>query len=294
MSDALLEVRNLSKTFATKGSLFGRLRRVVGVEDVSFAIGRGRILGLVGESGSGKSTLARLLVRLIEADRGEILFDGVDIRALTPLSLRRMRRRFQIVAQDPGSSFDPRVSVGAVIKQSIRLHRLRSEVHIADRMAELLELVGLSPQLATRYAHQLSGGQLQRLAIARALSVEPELIVLDEVVSALDVLAQTQILGLIADLRRRLGVGFVFISHDLAVVHEIATEIGVLLSGRLVELGSTAEVVDRPKHAYTRKLLAAAQHVRVPAELLRGRMALLFENREVEGEADRGAEIRNP
>ena len=163
MSDALLEVRKLSKTFATKGSWFGRPRRVVGVEDVSFAIRRGRILGLVGESGWGKSTLARLLVRLIEADRGEILFDGVDLRALTPLSLRRMRRRFQIVSQDPGSSFDPRVSVGTAIEQSIRLHRLRSEVHVADRMAELLEWVGLSPQLATRYSHQLSGGQLQRL-----------------------------------------------------------------------------------------------------------------------------------
>jgi peptide/nickel transport system ATP-binding protein len=135
---------------------------------------------------------------------------------------------------------------------------------------------------------------IDRLAIARALSVEPELIVLDEVVSALDVLAQTQILGLIADLRRRLGVSFVFISHDLAVVHEIATEIGVLLSGRLVELGSTPEVVDCPKHAYTQKLLAAAPHMRAPAELRRGRMAPMLENREVEGEADRGAGIRNP
>ena len=253
----LLTVENLSKAYASSGGLFGSARVARVVSGVSFSLARGDVFALVGESGSGKTTIGRMLLRLIEADEGVIRFDGIDVRALDPSGLRRLRRRMQIIFQDPFGSLDPRVRIGQAIAEPIRLHRLRPARQVLDRVAELLDLVGLNAGHAQRYPHEFSGGQRQRVAIARALAVEPELIVCDEPVSALDLSIQAQVLNLLADLRARLGVSYVFISHDIAVVRHLATHIGVLYAGRLVETGPCETVLADPRHPYTRMLLAA-------------------------------------
>ena len=254
---ALLTVENLSKSYTGSGGMFSAARTARVVSDVSFSLERGDVFALVGESGSGKTTIGRMLLRLIEADAGRVTFDGIDIRALDANGLRRLRRRIQIIFQDPFGSLDPRVRIGRAIAEPIRLHRLRPEGQIRNRVVELLELVGLNASHATRYPHEFSGGQRQRVAIARALAVEPELIVCDEPVSALDLSIQAQVLNLLGDLRARLGVSYVFISHDMAVVRHLATQIGVLYAGRMVETGPCETVLGDPRHPYTRMLLAA-------------------------------------
>jgi oligopeptide/dipeptide ABC transporter ATP-binding protein len=254
---ALLAVEGLSKTFVSSDGLFGRSKSARVVTDVSFSLQRGDVFALVGESGSGKTTIGRVLLRLIEPDAGSICFDGIDVRALAPAALRGLRRRVQIIFQDPFGSLDPRVRIGAAIAEPIMLHRLRPPHQVAHRVAELLSLVGLDAGHAQRYPHEFSGGQRQRVAIARALAVEPELIVCDEPVSALDLSIQAQVVNLLSELRTKLGVSYVFISHDMAVVRHLATHVGVLYAGRLVETGPSGTIFANPRHPYTRMLLAA-------------------------------------
>jgi oligopeptide/dipeptide ABC transporter ATP-binding protein len=254
---ALLTVEHLSKSFVSSAGLFGRAKSARVVSDVSFSLQRGDVFALVGESGSGKTTIGRMLLRLIEPDAGSIAFDGIDVRALEPAALRRLRRRIQIIFQDPFGSLDPRLRIDAAIAEPIVLHRLRPPHQVAERVAELLSLVGLDANHAKRYPHEFSGGQRQRIAIARALAVEPELIVCDEPVSALDLSIQAQVVNLLSELRARLGVSYVFISHDMAVVRHLATHVGVLYAGRLVETGPSETVFADPRHPYTRMLLAA-------------------------------------
>jgi oligopeptide/dipeptide ABC transporter ATP-binding protein len=254
---ALLTVDNISKTFSSRDGLFGPKKSARVVTDVSFSLQQGDVFALVGESGSGKTTIGRMLLRLIEPDAGNITFDGIDVRALEPAALRRLRRRIQIIFQDPFGSLDPRVRIGAAIAEPILLHGLREPHQVAGRVAELLSLVGLDASHAQRYPHEFSGGQRQRVAIARALAVEPELIVCDEPVSALDLSIQAQVVNLLGELRAKLGVSYVFISHDMAVVRHLATHVGVLYAGCLVESGPSETVFDDPRHPYTRMLLAA-------------------------------------
>jgi oligopeptide/dipeptide ABC transporter ATP-binding protein len=254
---ALLKVENISKTYSSSGGLFGASKSARVVTDVSFSLQRGDVFALVGESGSGKTTIGRMLLRLIEPDAGNIAFDGIDVRALEPAALRRLRRRIQIIFQDPFGSLDPRVRIGAAIAEPIVLHGLRPRHQVAGRVAELLSLVGLDASHAQRYPHEFSGGQRQRVAIARALAVEPELIVCDEPVSALDLSIQAQVVNLLGELRAKLGVSYVFISHDMAVVRHLATHVGVLYAGRLVESGPSETIFADPRHPYTRMLLAA-------------------------------------
>jgi oligopeptide/dipeptide ABC transporter ATP-binding protein len=264
----LLEVRGLSKTYSTSGGMFARARKAHVVHEVGFMLDRGQTFALVGESGSGKTTIGRMLLRLVEADAGSVVFDGTDLLALPSDELRAMRRRIQIIFQDPVGSLDPRVRIGEAIAQPIRLHRLRPAAEIGGRVAELMSLVGLDPAHASRFPHEFSGGQRQRIAIARAIAVEPELIVCDEPVSALDLSIQAQVVNLLADLRDRLGLAYVFISHDMAVVRHLATDIGVLYAGRLVEVGPAEKVFSDPRHPYTRMLLAATPSP-VPGSRLR-------------------------
>ena len=253
----LLDVHGLSKAYASSGGLFARARSAQVVKEVGFTLDRGQTFALVGESGSGKTTIGRMLLRLVEPDAGSIVFDGTDLVTLPPAALRDLRRRMQIIFQDPVGSLDPRVRIGEAIAQPIRLHRLRPADAVDARVAELMSLVGLDPAQAGRYPHEFSGGQRQRIAIARALAVEPDLIVCDEPVSALDLSIQAQVVNLLADLRDRLGLAYVFISHDMAVVRHLATTVGVLYAGRLVEVGPAETVFADPRHPYTRMLLAA-------------------------------------
>ena len=227
------------------------------VQDVSFMLERGRTLGLVGESGSGKTTLARAILRLIPASQEEIRIDGVDIARAPEEALRGVRRRMQIVFQDPFSSLNPRRTVGQALAEPIRFHRLRPAAGVDARVAELLEQVGLSPDHVARYPHEFSGGQRQRIGIARALAVEPSLLICDEAVSALDVSVQAQILNLLQDLQARLELAYLFIAHNLAVVQQFCDQVAVLYRGRIVELAPTADLYARPGHPYTRDLLAA-------------------------------------
>jgi oligopeptide transport system ATP-binding protein len=220
----------------------------------------GEILGIAGGSGSGKTTLARCLVRLVEPDSGQILVDGVDIRVHKGAELRALRRRIQIVFQDPHASLNPRMTVGAAIHEAGRVHQRPGSDNEVAFVARLLELVQLSDRLANRKPHELSGGQCQRVSIARALAVDPELLVADEAVSALDVSVQAQLLNLFLDLREELGLTILFISHQLAVIAEIADRIAVMQRGRIVETGPTADVFSNPKDKYTQALLRAHPH----------------------------------
>ena len=254
---ALLTVDNLSKTYVSGSHFFTKKKSARVVSDVSFSLARGDVFALVGESGSGKTTIGRMLLRLIEPDAGRITFDGIDVRALDPAALRHLRRRIQIIFQDPFGSLDPRVRIGTAIAEPITLHGLRQPGDVSQRVAELLALVGLDSSHATRYPHEFSGGQRQRIAIARALAVEPDLIVCDEPLSALDLSIQAQVVNLLGELRTTLGVSYVFISHDMAVVRHIATHLGVLYAGKLVETGPAETVFADPRHPYTRMLLAA-------------------------------------
>jgi oligopeptide/dipeptide ABC transporter ATP-binding protein len=253
----LLEVRGLTKHFPVRAGVFGRVSgQIRAVDDVSFHVARGETLGLVGESGSGKTTTGRTILRLIEPTAGEVLFDGEDIFAMHRDQLRAFRRRAQIVFQDPYGSLDPRMTVGDTLREVLHVHRLARGRESA-RIADVLERVGLSPDHAARYPHEFSGGQRQRIGIARALTVEPDFIVCDEPVSALDVSVQAQVLNLLRDLQRELGLAYLFIAHDLGVIEYMSDRIAVMYLGRIVEIGGARDVIRDPRHPYTQALLAA-------------------------------------
>jgi peptide/nickel transport system ATP-binding protein/oligopeptide transport system ATP-binding protein len=257
--NALLEVRGLIKHFAVSQGAFGRLvGHVRAVDGIDFDLGEGETLAIVGESGCGKSTVGRLVLRLIEPTAGRLLFEGDDLLKLDESQLRARRQRMQVIFQDPYGSLNPRMTVGRMLAEPLMLHRLvGNEAQRRARVAELLELVGLRPDHARRYPHEFSGGQRQRLAIARALAVEPRLIVADEPVSALDVSIQAQVINLMKSLQQRFGLAYIFISHDLAVVKHIADRIAVMYLGKIVETATTEELFRRPRHPYTRALLSA-------------------------------------
>ena len=257
--ETVLEVEGLSTRFPVRGGMLGRLRgRVHAVEDVSFSLRAGETLALVGESGCGKSTTGRSILRLIEPAAGTIRFEGRDLTAADPASLREARRRIQMIFQDPYGSLNPRKSVGAAIREPMIVHGLRRGAEADAEVDRLLGLVGLRPEHALRFPHEFSGGQRQRLCIARCLAVEPRLIVADESVSALDVSIQAQVLNLLLDLQRELGLAYLFISHDIAVVERVAHRIAVMLLGEIVEIGPRRAVLENPRHSYTRKLIEAA------------------------------------
>jgi peptide/nickel transport system ATP-binding protein len=253
----LLSVRGLVKYYHSAG-LFGRTAPPVrAVDGVSFDVGQGETLALVGESGCGKSSVGRTILRLQEPTGGKAFFDGVDVFSLDRTKLRELRRRMQIIFQDPYSSLNPRMTVGAAIAEGIEIHRLAPKPEIPGRVAALLQEVGLDPAYARRYPHEFSGGQRQRIGIARALAVQPSFIVCDEPVSALDVSVQAQVLNLLADLQQQRRLSYLFIAHDLAVVRQIAHRVAVMYLGRIVEEGSTEQILTNPRHPYTVALLSA-------------------------------------
>jgi len=257
--EVILEVKNLRKYFPiTKGFIFQRqVGAVKAVDDVSFFIRKGETLGLVGESGCGKTTTGRVILRLMEATAGEATFEGRNIFTLSKEDLRRMRRNMQIIFQDPYSSLNPRMTVGDIIGEPLEIHNLARGKEKVRRVQELLEVVGLSPYHANRYPHEFSGGQRQRIGIARALAVNPKLIICDEPVSALDVSIQAQVLNLLQELQREFGLTYLFIAHDLSVVKHISDRIAVMYLGRIVEVAPTLELFSNPQHPYTEALLSA-------------------------------------
>ena len=256
VAEPLLEVRNLVKHYEG-GGMFRKGPAIRAVDGISFTVGRGETLALVGESGCGKSTVGRTILRLMEPTAGEAIFEGREIFKLEREELRTTRRRMQIVFQDPYSSLNPRMTVGDSIAEGIDIHGLAPKREIPARVAALLDEVGLDREYASRYPHEFSGGQRQRIGIARALAVEPAFLVCDEPVSALDVSVQAQVLNLLMDLQGRRGLSYLFIAHDLAVVRQIAHRVAVMYLGRIVESGSTDEVLSRPRHPYTQALLSA-------------------------------------
>ncbi len=253
MEPELLKAQHVTKYFPLKS---GR-GKVHAVDDVSFSLQKGETLGVVGESGCGKSTLARVLLRLIEPTSGKIYLDGVDLSTLTPRSLRAKRKEMQIVFQDAYASLDSRQKIGNIITEPLVVHRIGNKKTRRDKVVELLNMVGLEPEAATRYPHEFSGGQRQRIGIARAISLEPKLIVADEPVSALDVSIQSQVLNLLVDLRKQLDLSYIFISHDLAVVEHICDTIAVMYLGEIVEMTDSETLFARPKHPYTQALMSA-------------------------------------
>lgn len=255
---SLVEIRNLIKYFPVDRGIFAPKMKVHALQGVSFSIERGETLGLVGESGCGKSTLGRLLLRLIEPTSGEILFDGKDLTLLSFSQMKALRRRMQIIFQDPYSSLNPRLTVGAMLEEPLVIHRLFTRgAGRGRRIRQLLDLVGLSEQAVHRYPHEFSGGQRQRIGIARALAVEPQFIVCDEPVSSLDVSIQAQIINLLMDLQRELGLTYLFISHDLKIVEHISHRVAVMYLGKIVEIAPATEIYQNPKHPYTVALLSA-------------------------------------
>ena len=252
MADNILEVRHLKKYFNSPKGI------VHAVDDVSFTIERGKTLGIVGESGCGKSTTGRSILRLVEPTSGQVIFDGVDISTLNPKEVRQMRKNMQIIFQDPYASLNPRKTVSEIIAEPIKIHKiLKTKKEINARVVELMETVGLAPRLINTYPHELDGGRRQRIGIARALAIEPKLIVCDEPVSALDVSIQAQILNLLKSLQEKRGITYIFITHDLSVVNHFSDDIAVMYLGQLVEKAPAEELFANPLHPYTQALLSA-------------------------------------
>ena len=258
MAEPLLEVRELVKCYPIRRGLFDReAGQVRAVDGVSFDVRHGEVLGLVGETGCGKTTTGRCILRLIEPTSGTVRFDGRDITRLSRRELRPLRRQMQVIFQDPYSSLNPRLTVGSMLGEALAIHGLARGAKARSRVAELLELVGLSPDHARRYPHEFSGGQRQRIGVARALAVEPRLIVADEPVSALDVSIQAQILNLLQDLQRKMELTYLFVAHDLSVIEHISDRVAVMYLGRIVELAEVKGLYRAPQHPYTFALLSA-------------------------------------
>jgi oligopeptide transport system ATP-binding protein len=272
----LIEVEDLKVHFPIRAGIFQtEVGTVKAVDGVTFEVRRGETLGLVGESGCGKSTTGRALIRLREPTAGKVTFDGIELNKLKTNELRRMRRRMQIIFQDPYGSLDPRMTVGSIIAEPIETHHLAQGAARRERIADLLRIVGLDPKYVSRYPHEFSGGQRQRIGVARALAVEPEFIVCDEPISALDVSIQAQVLNLLTDLREQLGLTYLFIAHDLSVVKHISDRVAVMYLGKIVEIGPPDTMYAAPGHPYTRALLSAVPVPDPVAERKRRRVILI-------------------
>lgn len=256
-NEILLEVKNLKKYFEVSGGFFGGKQYVKAVDDVSFVIRRGETLGLVGESGCGKSTTGRTIIRLYDVTEGEVHFEGVDLAKLPEKELRAYRKKIQMIFQDPYASLNSRMTVGDIIGEPMDIHGIASGDERQQRIYDLLERVGMSKEHASRYPHEFSGGQRQRIGIARALAVNPDFIICDEPISALDVSIQAQVVNMLEDLQKELGLTYLFIAHDLSMVKHISDRIGVMYLGKLVELADADELYNNPNHPYSQALLSA-------------------------------------
>ncbi len=258
MSEVILKVTNLTKSFTVRGAMSGKKQSIQAVGGVSFEIRRGETLGIVGESGCGKSTLARCIVQLLPVTSGSVEFQGATLTGLSRRKLRPHRRNLQLVFQDPFASLNPRRTVRDIVAQPLRVHRFGTKDEIEARVQELFTLVGLDVNSLGRYPHEFSGGQRQRIGIARSLALNPELVIADEPVSALDVSVQAQVLNLMAELQEKLGLTYLFIAHDLGVVRHVSDRVGVMYLGEMVELGPAEPIYDAPLHPYTEALLSVA------------------------------------